>query len=203
MKKVLSIGAALAALVTAGAASAATVTVGPGGFNDGYATAVTYNNDAGAAQRGTADGRSNGLNALGANDGKFFEIGYNDEVVFTFGTSFVSPGATTEVTFNNRPSYVEQALVYVGMLGNPASWVLVNEAPISNANATSTFTFAGGPFDALKFVHTGPNTGGKTGGFDIDSVRVTPAPVPLPAAGIMLVGALGGLSFLRRKQRAA
>lgn len=198
MKKVFAAGAALAALSFAGAAGAATVTVGPGGYNDGYATQVTYNNDNAVAGRGTADGRDNGENALGAADGKFFEIGNNDEVIFTFGTLFTSPGSVTEVTFGGRTTtWVEQVMVYVGNLSSN-TWVAVNEAPISNALPTTSFTFDGGPFDAMKFVHFGNMDPSRS--FDIDSVRV--APVPLPAAGLLLVGALGGMSLLRRKQRA-
>ncbi|MDO5614120.1 MAG: VPLPA-CTERM sorting domain-containing protein [Paracoccus sp. (in: a-proteobacteria)] len=199
MKNTLALGAALAATLVAGAAGAAVVTVGPGGYNDGYATTVTYNDDNQAAGRSTANGRANGLNALGATDGQFFEIGNFDEVIFTFGTSFKSPSTVAEVTFNNRAGWVEQALVYVGNLSNPNSWTLVNEAPISNANPTATFTFDG-IWDAMKFVHFDTGNLRGAGSFDIDSVRV--APVPLPATGLLLLGALGGVAALRRRQRA-
>jgi len=37
------------------------------------------------------------------------------------------------------------------------------------------------------------------GGF-IDNVSVAPAPVPLPAAGLLLIGAIGGLAALRRRR---
>lgn len=194
------LGAALTAMLFAGGASAAVVTVGPGGYDNGYATQVTYNSDNLAAGRGTADGRADGLNALGASDGKFFEIGNHGEVIFTFGTLFSSPGSVTEVTFGGRTTtWVEKALVYVGNLADPGSWTLVNEAPISNAQATTSFTFDG-VWDALKFVHFGEIRA--NGSFDIDSVRVTPAPVPLPAAGLMLLAGLGGMAMLRRKQPA-
>lgn len=39
------------------------------------------------------------------------------------------------------------------------------------------------------------------GGF-VDNVSVTVAPVPVPAAGLLLVGALGGLAALRRRRKA-
>lgn len=41
---------------------------------------------------------------------------------------------------------------------------------------------------------------GRIAGF---TVRYTPAVVPLPAAGFLLIGALGGLAALRRRRRAA
>ena len=200
--KLIGFAMGAAALVAAGAASAATVTVGAGGVNDGYATAVTYNDDNAAAKRGTDNDRANALNALGAGDGKFFEIGLIGDVIFTFGGLIASPGSVIEVTNGNRANYLEEAMIYVGMIGNPSSWMSVSPAKIDNQSATTAFTFAGGPFDAVKFVHTGAAQG-STGGFDIDSVRVSLAPVPLPAAGMLLLGALGGLSFMRRKQNAA
>jgi hypothetical protein len=49
-----------------------------------------------------------------------------------------------------------------------------------------------------------PSAAGPTGGFDVDAIDVTPAPsvtaVPLPAAGFLLVGAIGGLAALRRRR---
>lgn len=47
-----------------------------------------------------------------------------------------------------------------------------------------------------------PSTTGPTGGFDVDAITVTPVTaVPLPAAGLLLAGALGGLAALRRRRR--
>ena len=51
----------------------------------------------------------------------------------------------------------------------------------------------------------GPN-GGPNGDYDDLIVRMdvipTTAPVPLPAAGVLLVGALGGLGLMRRRRSA-
>lgn len=53
---------------------------------------------------------------------------------------------------------------------------------------------------ALTFLASG--TSDSFGGF-IDDVSLTPAPVPLPAGGLLLVTALGGLAALRRRLKSA
>lgn len=49
----------------------------------------------------------------------------------------------------------------------------------------------------LDFAATGSSD--SYGGF-IDNVSVAPSPVPIPAAGLLLIGALGGLAALRRRR---
>ena len=41
---------------------------------------------------------------------------------------------------------------------------------------------------------------GPTGGFDVASISVSA--IPLPAGGLLLIGALGGLALLRRRTSA-
>lgn len=167
-----------------------TATVGLGGTDGGFATSITFDE---AARRGTSNDRDNALNALGATDGEFFEIGLRSTVDLTFGTLFTGSGSIVEVTFGRSPSSaLETAEVRAGLNG---TFTLIGT--ISNALETSTVTFGAGVFDTLRLTDT-TSTNATTGGFDIDSVNVSA--VPLPAAGLLLIGALGGLMGMRRRK---
>lgn len=199
-------GAVLAALALA-ATSATASTVGPGGFDAGYASQITFDPN---ATRGTANDRDNALNALGVTDGKFFEIGLGSTIDLTFGTPFVSPGTLVEVTFGNPGNYPEAVKIEVGNAGDALSFVEINESPISNLLAQSptgvSFTFGGGPFDVLRMTDVTPASSPSGGGFDLDSIRVTalpsaPPPVPLPASVLLLGSGLLGAAALRGRKR--
>jgi hypothetical protein len=207
--------ALVGATLVPGVASAATVTVGPGGFDDGWATAVTYENDNSVARRGVNHGRDDATNALGmtAPGGGFFEIGFGSTADFTFGTSFTGPVTIAEISFGDPAGYPETVEVFVGS-GVGASFVGTSVGTFTNAQAqagvTVDLSIAGvGPFETLRMLDTSPLTSfnesdanGPLGGFDLDAVRVAPA-VPLPASGVLLAGALAGAAALRRKARKA
>lgn len=55
-------------------------------------------------------------------------------------------------------------------------------------------------FDELRFFSNYPGFGGDTPAFEMSNVL---AAVPLPAGGLLLLGALGGLAALRRRKMAA
>ncbi len=193
-------------LVLCSAAQAATVTAGPGGFDGGYATTITYESDNSFARRGTSNDRDNPLNALGATDGAFFELGFRGTADFTFGTRFANTIEITEVTFGSPSNFPEAVKVYVGDGGLFQFVTELTNVAAQGGGVISLAGLIGTSFDTVRLVDASPLSStaqsdafGPLGGFDIDSIRV--APVPLPAAGVMLLTALGGMAFMRRRRK--
>ncbi|ABD55310.1 VPLPA-CTERM sorting domain-containing protein [Jannaschia sp. CCS1] len=58
-----------------------------------------------------------------------------------------------------------------------------------------------GLFDSIQIVGTTPG-GTRNIGWGIDNINFEVAPVPIPAAGLLLLGALGGLGMMRRRHKA-
>jgi hypothetical protein len=153
------------------------------------ATSVdTYNQGTGVAAA-----RAITANALGAPDGKFLSLGLGGSAIFSFGQKFMAKGAVFEITFGKVSNHQESADVY-GILNGMMKLL----GSISNAS-NGAFDFVG-IFDQLMFVDTSPLGGGSTDGFDIDALNVTPAPIPLPAGGLLLLSAIGGVAMLRRRK---
>lgn len=154
-----------------------------------YADSVNWTNNGTVAM-----GRDNPNNALGAPDGQFLSLGLGGEATFGFSTLFSGSASVFEVTFGNRASYPESADIYVGLGSGPMTLV----TSITNILGQTTFSFTG-VWDTMKIVDTSPWVQGRDG-FDLDAVGV--APVPLPAAGLLLFGSLVGLRLLRRRSPA-
>ena len=186
-------------LMTPMVSQAAIVTVGPGGFDAGWATEITYDNDLAAMKRGTANGRDNGANALGANDGDFFELGYEGWAEFTFGTSFDTSVTIFEVTFGTVANWYEEAEVWVkGGAGAFNFAGTISNAAAQGGGSVSLIGF--GVLDTVKLIDNSPvrpNT--TTGGFDVDAVRVSP--VPIPAAAWLFGSALLGFFGVSRRRK--
>lgn len=203
--------AAVAATLVATPAivSAAVVTAGPGGFDNGFATTITFEDDNVVARRGVANGRDNALNALGAADGGFFELGFGSTADFTFGTLFNGDVTAFEVTFGTPGAFPEIVEVSVGLGAAPFTTIgTLTNSDASGANGGSLTITGGGLFDTVRLTDMSPVTstfendvnGNPVGGFDINAVRVSA--VPVPAAGLLLLGALGGFAGLRRRRKA-
>ena len=223
--KTLGLAAALA--LAPMAASAATVDPAaiPDGFvkasispefQGGWATAIWYDPE---ATRGTANDRENPENALGPITGSnsqnesFFEIGQGSEIFLTFGETFLSPGNIVEITFGGGDAdWFESVDVFGGLFGDlDADYDFL--ASIDNIGAGDTdlggasFEFAG-KYQVLRLIDTTPELNeagnpnpGYDGGFDVAGVQVQP--VPLPAAGWLMLAGFGGLAALRRRKQAA
>jgi hypothetical protein len=198
--KTIAMAGALA-LTTAATAGAATVN---------YATTID-------AQRGTidkviADGRENPNNALGAPDDVFYAMGFGGTAVLGFGTKFAKSVSVWEVTFEPVLSgdHDEAVDVFVGSSYvngsfDLSSFTLVGQINNKLAQLGQTLSFSGGPFSYLALVDVTKDLFPVTqtssrDGFDLNAVGVSP--VPLPAGGLLLLTAIGGLAAARRRKAA-
>lgn len=176
-----------------------------------------------ATAQAFANNRNNPGNALGApdqvgtNGAGFFSLGNGQAAVFGFGTSFGLEATIFEVTFNcsltntGECSFRESVDVYAFNgeydpfdttfgLSDLLSLGFTFQASVPNGQASTdggATVAISGPFRYLALVDTSKQAGD---GFDIDAVSVSA--VPLPASGLFLMGALGGLAFLRRRRAA-
>jgi len=83
------------------------------------------------------------------------------------------------------------------------SWTTTLAGILSGANAVHSFGFSTTTAGALSFANAGgDNIGAVLTGVTLEAADALPPAVPLPAAGVLLLGALGGLAGLRRRNRA-
>jgi len=181
LKKVVT--AALIAAASAASANAAVI----------YASSVVS-----ADQNGTkvAASRSNPASAFGVADGKFYSLGLGGSIVLGFSSYVGGNGSVVEITNLPRSSYIENAIFSVSLDGK--SWTTLGE--YSNK---VTSLYSDSPFLYLKVEDTSPVVA-KRDGYDIDSISFEQylAPVPLPAAGLLLIGGLAGLGIMKRRKSA-
>lgn len=183
---------------------AAIVTVNNGtGFDDGWATAITYDT---LALRGDLDERDEPTNALGEANGDFFEIGFESTADFTFDTSFDSSVSIFEVTFGDSAIWPESVEVWAGTgVGVLFSGGFVDN--LANSGGGGSVSLSGlGVLTTIRLIDTSPASssgqenlsGDALGGFDVDAVRVSP--VPIPAAAWLFGSSLLGLGVVKRKK---
>lgn len=181
MNRIKTLTLAAVAAFSCGAANAATV----------YASNVDSYTQGSGIKPADAPYRTNTAHALGAVDGDFLSLGLGGSAIFSFGAIFGSPLSTFEITWGKVEAHVEIAKVY-GLL----SGVMTYLGEVNNQGQSSlTFT---GKFDQLKLVDVSDPQYGSKDGFDVDAISVST--VPVPAAGFLLLGALGGLAAARRRK---
>lgn len=162
-----------------------------------------YGTCTGSASQCTSNDRLNQDNALGATDGAFYALGFGGSIVLGFTQSMFPAGtvSTMEITFNRMIGHDEAVQIFT--LDDMQNVVEDLGVAVNNPDG-STRQRANAPFSYIRLVDVSksvfPNTT-SFDGYDVDSVAV--APVPLPAAGVMLLAGLGGLAMVRRRKTAA
>lgn len=128
----------------------------------------------------------------------FYSLGLGGSVVLDFGKLVAAPGMIAEVTFR-LAGYLERVIISVGLA---ADGPFTQVATLSNAAAQggATVSFNSDPFRYVKLLDNSPVRAGRDG-FDVAEISFSA--VPLPAAGLLLGGALFGLGALRRRAKKA
>ena len=198
MTRLLAATAAIA--LTAGAASAATV------FSDNFDTDTQGVNATPAGftvTSGSVDVIGTGFYDFYPGNGNYVDLNGStgqagtieqDISGLTVGTSYT---LTFDYAFNTNSGNNE--VLSFGIDGVATSLPL-NAAPASFQTYTYNFTYTGAD-DTLFFADAG-TTPGDNGGPVLDNVLIVTAAVPLPASGLLLLGALGAAGLARRRRKA-
>lgn len=152
---------------------------------------------------GTIDVIGNGYFDFYPGNGNYLDMNGSttQEATITTGSLGLVLGQTYRLTFNfgtnNNPGPFPVNLTFG--LGSMAETIAMLSQPLPTlASAVYDFVYDGSG-DFLYFADTS-GTPGDNGGPVIDNVSLSA--VPLPAGGLLLIGALGGLVGLRRRKTA-
>lgn len=193
MKKFFSATAGALALMMATGINAATITIN----NDTDITAAATSGAGGTDLRGTVTctlACSSLYYTAGAydfgNPGEMFDgptnSGDANEAIWVnsvLGTSFTGTNVAANYQ-NNGNAYVSAALYIIMKVGNTPDYLMIR----NDSGVSQTFSFS--------------QAAGSKGGLSHSYSLGTPiSTVPLPAAGFLLFGALGGLGFVARRRR--
>lgn len=213
-----TLAATAALLVVAGGASAATitpvsVTADCAGGTTGLSTA--FQTGTCGSTTGTFGDRTD-LNNIEYSDDvagltgdtKFFSLGKGGALVVQFAKAFSGLASVIEIT--QGTSTIESADVYGSKNGTDFFKIgtATNSAAVNGSlSRKSIITGFADTYTYLGFVDTSSASGD---GFDVSAIAVSfvedgtsPSPVPLPAAGLLLIGGLGALGAMRKRRRAA
>ena len=191
--KTLLAGAALA--MTASSGNAAVL------YADKIISA-TYGSCTASDAQCAADDRLDRNNALGATNGTFYALGLGGSMVLGFAKSMFPAGtvSTFEITFNRLVGHDEAVEIStLDSMGN-----LVENLGFVDNTPGAASKFASLPFSYIRLLDVTSTvfpSSTSFDGYDVDSVAV--APIPLPAAGVLLLAGLGGLAAVRRRKNAA
>jgi hypothetical protein len=123
-------------------------------------------------------------------------LGAGSIKVTTWDAFFTSPGPGSYIAQNSTTTNGDGATVYdATTAGTPLPQIL-------GTGVSSALVNIGGPFAMLTSVNIDHTGLGLTAFTDADSFLEVGA-IPLPAAGFLLFGALGGLGLMSRKRKAA
>lgn len=205
MKKTLAAATAAIGLLTAGSASATSFF---GTQAEAFPTPATVSSPAPFAGRDDVNSVLTGPDATLNPDSGFYSLGFGGVVIVDFG-AIVSGAITIDEittmctdpsgTCTGHPESVDVLVsdTYTWGSGDTTGFTKVGE--IGNADAQNGATVNGsGRYIAL--LDTTVQGGGSFDGFDVDVVYVQQ--IPLPAAGWMLLTAIGGF-FMAGRKRAA
>lgn len=127
-----------------------------------------------------------------------------DDVAGMFEFQFTNTSATTQTVGVTWGTVLQGTLEFLG--GVAASWLNGQSATVAQG-VTGTFqistVLAAGQTDTLRVVYGDPKAIFENGKGNIDMAVAAVAPVPLPAGGLLLLGALGGMAALRRRKAKA
>lgn len=183
---------AFGATVTNGSFETGTVTLG-----SGYGISLSNYGGWDVGPAGVEIQEDGAIGGIDAQDGeRYVELDTTVNSFISQMITFTSAGTYALEFYYSSIRNTDGILAQIGAAST--SLTTVGTSNTGWQKVTLGFTSDGTTPQLLKFTATGPSSG--VGGL-LDNVSITQlTAVPLPATGLMLLGALGGLTALRRRK---